>query len=57
MPPSDILGVERRRRWQDDEKLGILEPQVRQFGADFEDGGGAALSNINELGWPLGCFP
>ena len=25
MPPSDILGVERRRRWQDDEKLAILE--------------------------------
>ncbi|RRH71066.1 transposase [Falsigemmobacter faecalis] len=25
MPPSDILGVERRRRWQDDEKLTILE--------------------------------
>ena len=25
MPPSDILGVERRRRWQDDETLGILE--------------------------------
>lgn len=25
MPPSDILGVERRRRWQDDEKLATLE--------------------------------
>ena len=25
MPPSDILGVERRRRWQDEEKLAILE--------------------------------
>jgi transposase len=25
MVPSDILGVERRRRWQDDEKLAILE--------------------------------
>jgi transposase len=25
MPPSDILGVERRRRWPDEEKLVILE--------------------------------
>lgn len=25
MVPSDLLGVERRRRWQDDEKLAILE--------------------------------
>ena len=25
MPPSDVLGVERRRRWQEEEKLAILE--------------------------------